>query len=191
MHLSLWDKVTGKNIFVDEKGNPSQTFRYFLGGWLQHMPDLMPFFAPTINSYKRYRTSSWAPTSLGWSSDNRTAGFRICGHGQSLRIECRIPGADANPYVAWAASVAAGLDGLEKKIEPPPELKGNLYVNEKVARVPRTLHEATERLKASTFAKTALGEDAVNHWIHYCENEVTAYNNTVTDWERKRYFEQC
>src|SRR5262245_6274798 len=117
IHLSLWRD--GKNAFAgDEQFGPVKctgVFRHFLGGWIAHAPDVMTFYAPTVNSYKRFVDASWAPTRLAWSYDNRTAGFRVVGHDQSLRIECRIPGADCNPYLAFAAALASGLDGIANK----------------------------------------------------------------------------
>ena len=121
LHVSLWagddNAFPGDEVFGPVHG--SDEFRWFLGGWMAHVPELMVFYAPTINSYKRYQDGSWAPTRLGWSYDNRTAGFRVVGHGESLRIECRIPGADTNPYLAYAAVLASGLDGITNKIEAP------------------------------------------------------------------------
>ncbi|HFQ93397.1 MAG TPA: glutamine synthetase, partial [Anaerolineae bacterium] len=122
MHLSLWRD--GRNAFAgQEQIGPvrgSEIFRWFLGGWMAHVPEMMVFYAPTVNSYKRYEDGSWAPTRLAWSYDNRTAGFRVVGRGDSLRIECRIPGADVNPYLGFAAALASGLDGIANQIEPPP-----------------------------------------------------------------------
>ena len=117
----------------------SDAFRWFLGGWIAHVPDVMVFYAPTINSYKRYVDGSWAPTRLAWSYDNRTAGFRVVGTGKGLRIECRIPGADCNPYLAFAAALASGLDGIRNKIEPPEHFSGDVYAARNLPRVPYTL----------------------------------------------------
>ncbi|MEZ4886560.1 MAG: glutamine synthetase family protein [Chitinophagales bacterium] len=192
IHLSLWQN--GKNAFAgDTQFGPvqcSDIFRWFLGGWIEHVPDVMPFYAPTINSYKRYVDGSWAPTRLAWSYDNRTAGFRVVGSGQSLRIECRIPGADCNPYLAFAAALASGLDGIQNKIEPPQIFEGDIYAAKHLLRVPYTLEEAIEKMDTSVFAKTAFGEKVVKHYIHHFKNELSAYNQSVTDWERKRYFER-
>jgi len=192
IHLSLWQD--GKNAFAgDTQLGPvlcSDVFRWFLGGWIQHVPDVMPFYAPTINSYKRYVDGSWAPTRLAWSYDNRTAGFRVVGHDQSLRIECRIPGADCNPYLAFAAALASGLDGIQNKIEPPQVFEGDIYAAKHLPRVPYTLGEAIEKMETSTFAQKAFGEKVVKHYIHHFKNELSSYNQAVTDWERKRYFER-
>jgi len=192
IHMSLWKD--GKNAFVgDQELGPvkgSDIFRWFLGGWIMHVPDVMPFYAPTINSYKRFVDGSWAPTRLAWSYDNRTAGFRVVGKGTSLRIECRIPGADCNPYLAFAASIASGLDGIKNKIEPPECFIGDIYAAAHLPRVPYTLREATELFENSEFAKKAFGSDVVEHYSHFFKSEQQAYDKSVTDWERKRYFEQ-
>ena len=185
IHFSLWRD--GKNAF-GKKG--SDTFRWFLGGWIAHVPDVMVFYAPTINSYKRYVDASWAPTRLAWSNDNRTAGFRVVGEGPGLRIECRIPGADCNPYLALAASLASGMDGIANKIEPPECFVGDIYAAKNLPRVPYTLSEATAKFEASAFAKRAFGEDVVEHYAHFYKTEAAAYDKAVTDWERKRYFER-
>lgn len=192
IHLSLWKD--GQNAFVgEEQLGPvrcSPIFRHFLGGWIAHVPDVMPLYAPTINSYKRFVDSSWAPTRLAWSYDNRTAGFRVVGSGQSLRIECRIPGADANPYLALAASLASGLDGIARQIEPPEIFTGDIYAARHLPRVPYTLAEATDQFAASEFARRAFGDDVVDHYTHFFRTEQAAFNQTVTDWERRRYFER-
>jgi glutamine synthetase len=192
LHLSLWKD--GKNAFVgDEEIGPvkgSSIFKWFLGGWIKHVPDVMPFYAPTINSYKRYVDGSWAPTRLAWSYDNRTAGFRVVGKGDGLRIECRIPGADCNPYLAFAASIASGLDGIKNKIEPPECFIGDIYAAAHLPRVPYSLAEATTLFENSAFAKETFGEEVVKHYSHFFKTEQKAYDKSVTDWERKRYFEQ-
>jgi len=154
------------------------------------VPDVMVFYAPTVNSYKRYVDASWAPTRLAWSNDNRTAGFRVVGEGQSLRIECRIPGAAANPYLALAASLASGLDGIANKTEPPAAFTGDVYAAKSLPRVPYTLAEANNLFSESKFAKKAFGEDVVEHYAHFFRTEVAAYDTAVTDWELKRYFER-
>jgi glutamine synthetase len=192
VHLSLWSG--DGNAFPGEiDAGPvhvSPVFKHFLGGWMAHVGELMPFFAPTVNSYKRYQDGSWAPTRIAWSYDNRTAGFRVVGHGQSLRIECRIPGADCNPYLAYAAILAAGLDGLEKKTEPPAIFSGDVYQARDLTRVPYTLREAIDAFSTSEFTKAAFGEDVVEHYTHFFRVEQEAFDNAVTDWERWRYFER-
>ncbi len=192
LHLSLWQD--GKNIFPgSESFGPikcSQLFRWFLAGWIRYVPDVMPFYAPTINSYKRYVDGSWAPTRLAWSHDNRTAGFRVVGSGQSLRIECRIPGADCNPYLAFAAALASGLKGIEDQLEPPEVFSGDMYGAKHLQAVPSTLEEALKVFSQSSFTKESFGVDVVEHYTHFFKSEVQAYYKSVTDWERKRYFER-
>jgi len=187
IHLSLW--ADGVNAFAGPDG-PTAEFRWFLGGWMRHTPDLMVCYAPTVNSYKRYRSQSWAPTKLAWSTDNRTAGFRIVGTGSSLRIECRIPGADVNPYLAYAAAMASGLDGISNRIEPPPEFVGDAYTDSEIPTVPTTLSAALDRFRGSTEARRLLGDAVVDHYGHFLAMERDAYEASVTDWERRRYFER-
>jgi glutamine synthetase len=193
VHLSLCDDA-GRNLFAgDEPLGPvrgSRLFRHFLAGWIARVPEVMPFYAPTVNSYKRYRSGSWAPTTLAWSHDNRTAGFRVAGEGQSLRIECRIPGADCNPYLTLAASLASGLDGIARAAEPPPCFTGDAYAASQLPRVPATLRLATELFAASDFARAAFGPDVVQHYAHFYHAECDAADRAVTDWERRRYFER-
>jgi glutamine synthetase len=177
----------------DEKLGPlrcSDTFRWFLGGWIHHVRDVMPFYAPNPNSYKRYQPGSWAPTRLAWSYDNRTAGFRVVGTGKSLRIECRIPGADCNPYLVFAASLASGLAGIENQIEPPALFEGDVYHAEEIPRVASTLEEAVGGFADSEFARAAFGPEVVDHYTHFFRTEIEASQRAVTDWDRKRYFEQ-
>jgi len=192
IHMSLWKN--GENAFAgDQELGPvkgSDVFRWFLGGWIAHVPDVMPFYAPTVNSYKRYQDGSWAPTRMAWSYDNRTAGFRVVGKGSSLRIECRIPGADCNPYLAFAASLASGLDGIKNKIEPPAIFEGDIYSAKHLPRVPYTLNEAVALFEKSKFAKKTFGKSVVEHYAHFYKKEIEAFANAVTDWERKRYFER-
>lgn len=192
IHLSLWDgdqaAFPGDTEFGPVHG--SDVFRWFLGGWMAHVPELMVFFAPTINSYKRYQDGSWAPTRIAWSYDNRTAGFRVVGEGKSLRIECRIPGADANPYLAYAAVLAAGMDGIRNKIEAPAIFEGDVYQAQQLPRVPYTLRDAIDLFEASDFVTRAFGADVKEHYTHFFRVEQKAYDNAVTDWERWRYFER-
>ena len=192
IHFSLWQD--GQNAFVgNQQLGPvqgSDTFRWFLGGWMAHLRELMVFYAPTINSYKRYIDFSWAPTRIAWSYDNRTAGFRVLGAGNSMRIECRVPGADCNPYLAYAAAMASGLDGIANQIEPPPIFEGDIYSAQDLPRVPRTLEQAVDLFSKSDFARQAFGNDVVAHYTHFFQSEVEAFNRSVTDWERKRYFER-
>jgi glutamine synthetase len=168
----------------------TDTFRWFLGGWMAHVPELMAFFGPTVNSYKRYQDGSWAPTRVAWSYDNRTAGFRVVGEGHSLRIECRIPGADVNPYLAYAGVLAAGIDGILNQIEPPAVFEGDVYQAAHLPRVPRTLRDAVDLFEASDFVREAFGDLVKEHYTHFLRVEQSAYESAVTDWERWRYFER-
>jgi glutamine synthetase len=192
VHMSLWRD--GANVFAgDGDLGPvrcSDEFRWFLGGVLAHVPDVMVFLAPTVNSYKRYVDGSWAPTRIAWSYDNRTAGVRVVGAGPSLRLECRIPGADCNPYLALAALLASGLDGVARSTEPPPCFEGDVYAAGDLPHVPRSLAEANDLFVESPFATAAFGEEVVDHYAHFFRTEWEAYTSAVSDWERRRYFER-
>jgi glutamine synthetase len=192
LHLSLWRD--GESIMQGPSQlGPvccSEVFRWFLGGWIAHVPEFMVFYAPTVNSYKRYRSGSWAPTRLAWSYDNRTASFRVVGKGPSLRIECRIPGADCNPYLCFAASLASGLDGIDQRTEPPPIFEGDMYAARAIPAIPATLRDATACFESSEFVRQALGAEVAEHYSHFFHTEQDAYDAAVTDWERRRYFEQ-
>src|ERR1044071_9138715 len=195
IHMSLWDEKGKKPQFAGDNplGNipSSPTFRWFLGGWMKHIRELFPFYAPYPASYKRYVPGSFAPTGIAWSYDNRTAGFRIVGHGPSLRIECRTAGADANPYLAFAATLAAGLDGIANEIEPPPAYEGDVYGAADLPQVPHSLPEAIRELEKSAFAREAFGDDVIEHYLHFFRTEQRKFDAAVTDWERRRYFEQA
>jgi glutamine synthetase len=192
LHLSL--RKDGKTAFAGGRRlgpvRCSDVFRWFLGGWIAHVPEVMVFYAPTVNSYKRYQAGSWAPTRMAWSYDNRTAGFRVVGGKQSLRIECRIPGADCNPYLAFAASLASGLDGVHRRTAPPPIFTGDIYAAQQLPHVPRSLREATDLFEESRFAASAFGAEVVEHYVHFFRTEQAAFDKAVTDWERTRYFER-
>jgi len=192
VHVSLWEGDTAAFPGDIDLGpvHGSDAFRWFLGGLMAHVSDVMPFFAPTINSYKRFQEGSWAPTRLAWSHDNRTAGIRVVGQGDGFRIECRFPGADCNPYLAYAALLASGLDGLTNQIDPPPAFEGNIYEAQELSQVPRTLRDAIDLFAGSTFVRDAFGADVQEHYTHFYRTEQQAYDAAVTDWERQRYFEQ-
>jgi glutamine synthetase len=147
-------------------------------------------FAPTVNSYKRYQPESWAPTALAWGHDNRTCGFRVVGHGDSYRLESRIPGADANVYLAFAATIAAGLYGITNNLTPPTRFDGNAYVATDVARVPWNIVEAIDAFRTSAIAIEAFGADVHAHLLNTAEQEWAMFNRAVTDWERRRNFDQ-
>jgi len=192
LHSSLWDKASDKALFPDENApnGMSKLFRHYLAGQLALFREMTYFFAPYVNSYKRYQAASFAPTKAAWSFDNRTAGFRIIGHGKGRRVECRIPGADANPYLAYAATIAAGLHGIENELELPEPFSGNAYEAENVPDVPKTLRESIEALDNSEVMRAALGDDVVDHYVHTGRWEQYEYDRRVTDWERVRLFER-
>jgi glutamine synthetase len=190
IHVSLWRG--GKNLFWDPKakGGPSKFFRQFLGGLLKYSPELCFCFAPTINSYKRYQSASWAPTKMAWSHDNRTVGYRIVGQGEAFRIENRMPGADANPYLAFAAMLAAGMAGVEEQLDCGDAYQGNAYVDPKLKALPGSLRDAADLLDRSKLARLGFGDAVVDFYVHTARLEVQAFNDAVTDWERVRYFER-
>ncbi len=194
LHASLWD-LEGKPLFPGEEAfgpvHSSPLFRWFLGGWMAHIRELFAFYAPYPTSYKRYVAGSFAPTGIAWSYDNRTAGFRILGHGPALRLECRAPGADANPYLAFAATLAAGLDGIKNQIEPPPMFEGDVYAAQGLPQVPHSLNEAIHELEQSTWARTVFGDEVIDHYLHFFRTEQRKFDEVVTSWERARYFERA
>jgi glutamine synthetase len=183
IHSSLWRD--GENAFAGE----SDTFKQYLAGQIACLRELAVFVAPTINSYKRFAAGSWAPTTLAWGHDNRTCGFRIVGHGGALRTETRIPGGDVNPYLAFAALLAAGLHGIEQGLELPPPLEGNAYESD-AERFPPSLREAIDALESGTMARTALGDDVVDHYLNYARTEQRLFDEVVTCYERERLFER-
>jgi len=189
IHSSLVSTANGASAFVDDH-DETDVFRHFLGGLRKHIRELALFVAPSVNSYKRYAAESWAPTSVSWGRDNRTCGFRVVGHGQARRVECRIPGADVNPYLSFAAVLAAGLDGIESKADPGPELKGNAYEAGEADAFPSSLREAVELWERSAFAKDAFGEDVWSHYLNYGRTEQRLFDQVVTDYERARMFER-
>jgi len=196
IHTSLWSEADEPSFAADPKPLPgtalrgSDSFRWYLGGLLAHARELAWFFAPTVNSYKRYRAGTFAPTRIAWSVDNRTAGFRVVGSGPSLRVECRIPGADANPYLAYAALLAAGLDGIERRLEPGPAFSGDAYRAGGLPSVPTSLSGAIGELERSAFARSAFGDEVIDHLLHFARTERDAFEVVVTDFERARYFER-
>jgi glutamine synthetase len=183
IHSSLWRD--GENAFAGE----TELFRHYLAGQIACLGDLAIFVAPVVNSYKRFAAGSWAPTTLAWGYDNRTCGFRVVGHGSSCRPETRIPGADANPYLAFAALLAAGLYGIEEKLELEPAFEGNAYESE-VERFPHSLRAAIGRLESSEVARRLLGDDVIEHYLNYARTEQELFDKTVTGYERERMFER-
>jgi glutamine synthetase len=189
IHSSLLDSGSAESVFVNGH-EETDVFRHYLGGLRGRMRELALFIAPTVNSYKRYAAESWAPTSISWGRDNRTCGFRVVGHDQSRRVECRIPGADVNPYLGYAAVLAAGLDGIANEADPGPELVGNAYEAGGAEPFPSTLREAVDLWEGSEFARQAFGEAVWAHYLNYGRTEQRLFDQVVTDYERRRMFER-
>ncbi|HUR46231.1 MAG TPA: glutamine synthetase family protein [Candidatus Saccharimonadales bacterium] len=189
IHISLWQGK--KNAFWDADARAgSSLFRHFLGGLIRYSRELCYFFGPTVNSYKRYQSASWAPTKLAWAFDNRTVGFRVVGEGNSYRIENRMPGADANPYLAFGAMLMAGMAGVDEELDCGNLYEGNAYADSALPALPESLKEAAELLNASEMARRALGDAVVDYYVHTARLEARAFDNSVTDWEHRRYFER-
>jgi glutamine synthetase len=192
VHSSVWD-VAGEHSLMwsdDTDHHFSPVFRGWLGGQLAAGRELAWLYAPTVNSYKRYQPESWAPTALVWGRDNRTCGLRVVGHGRGYRVESRIPGADVNPYLAFAATIAAGLHGIEHGLDPGEPFSGNAYEAHGVERVPESLVEAIGELERSEIAVKAFGADVHEHLVNTARQEWASFCRAVTDWERRRNFEQ-
>jgi glutamine synthetase len=193
IHQSLWS-LDGKPSFADkdDKHGMSAVMKHFLAGQLAHARDITACLAPYVNSYKRFTIGMFAPTKAVWSADNRTAGFRVCGeHTKAVRVECRIPGSDVNPYLACAALLAAGLDGIEKKMELEPELKGDMYSAKGIREIPHNLREAADLLNQSTMLRAAFGDDVVDHYHHAAQWEISETDRVVTDFELQRLLERA
>jgi len=193
LHLSLWDGAGRKNVFHDgdDPKRMSAAFRSFLAGQLRCLPEILPLFAPTVNSYKRLVDGFWSPTKPTWGVDNRTTAFRVIpGSEKSTRIEVRIGGADINPYLAVAAAVASGLYGIQQdlKLTDAP-IAGSAYQESTIPRLPRTLAEATDRLAESKIARALFGEGFVDHFVRTRRWEWSQFADAVTNWELQRYFE--
>jgi glutamine synthetase len=193
LHSSVWSADGEESLMYDEAGSHhmSDTYRWYLGGLMTTAREMAWMYAPFVNSFKRYQLGSWAPTAIVWSRDNRTCGFRTVGEHKAARVECRLPGADANPYLAFAATIASGLWGIANEIEPPEMFVGNAYEAKDVPRVPSSLHEAIEVFRGSTVAREAFGDAVFEHLLNTAEQEQVIFDNqTVTDWELARYFER-
>ncbi|RJL05843.1 glutamine synthetase family protein [Paracoccus siganidrum] len=192
VHQSLWT-ADGKPAFHDP-GAPhgmSALMRHFVAGQLAAAREMTVFLAPYVNSYKRFTVGMFAPTRPVWSIDNRTAGFRVCGADtKAVRVECRIPGSDANPYLACAALLAAGLDGIERKLELGPALEGDMYHAEGLPEIPRNLRDAAALLHGSATLRKAFGDDVIDHYHHAAEWEIAETDRVVTDFELQRLFER-
>lgn len=193
IHMSLADRE-GNPVFSDPDSDHgmSETIRSFMAGLLNHATDMTWFLAPYVNSYKRFQAGTFAPTKIVWSHDNRTAGFRLCGaNTRSVRVECRIGGADLNPYLAFAALLAAGIKGIEEKLALEPPFAGDAYLEKHLKDIPKTLRAAIEALKGSSMLREAFGADVIAHYVHAAEWEQFEYDRRVTDWELKRGFERA
>ncbi|MET7985161.1 MULTISPECIES: glutamine synthetase family protein [unclassified Streptomyces] len=191
IHLSLAD-ADGTNVMAGSAQDPhgmSEVMRHFLAGQLAALRDFSLLYAPNINSYKRFQPGSFAPTAVAWGHDNRTCSLRVVGHGRSTRFENRLPGGDVNPHLAVAGLVAAGLYGIERKLELPEACSGNAYTAE-YAHVPTTLREAAELWENSPIARAAFGDEVVEHYRNMARVEVEAFDAAVTDWELRRSFER-
>jgi glutamine synthetase len=191
IHQSLWSG--GKNAFFDPAAEHgmSQVMRHYVAGLLAHASEVTYFLAPYVNSYKRFTVGMFAPTKAVWSTDNRTAGYRVCGADtKGVRIECRVGGADLNPYIALAAQLAAGLDGIERKLELEPEMAGDMYGSTTARPIPRNLREAAEALDSSAMLREAMGGDVVDHYVHAARWEISEQDRVVMDWELMRGFER-
>ena len=192
VHMSLWSN--GENAFHNPNGEHamSDLMKHFMAGIISYAADCTVFFAPYINSYKRFAKGTFAPTKVAWSVDNRTAGFRLCGADtKSVRVECRIPGADINPYLAQAALLAAGIQGMEDKMTLDPAASGDLYDNDTVPDIPNTLRAATATLRESTMLRKAMGDAVIDHYTRAAEWEQEEFDRIVTDWEIARGFEKA
>src|SRR4051812_15084029 len=183
IHLSLRDGQGA--VFSRDQ----QFFERWIAGQLACLRELALFFAPNVNSYKRFAKGSFAPTAVAWGRDNRTCAVRVVGHGDSLRMELRVPGADVNPYLALSAMIAAGLHGLDAELELEEPLAGNAYASDK-PHVPTTLSAARDLFAASELARNAFGQEVVDHYLNYARVELEAFESAVTDWERVRGFER-
>jgi len=184
IHLSMRSEDDSP-VFADDQ----RVFEAFLAGQLATLRELTLFVAPNINSYKRFQTGSFAPTTVAWGRDNRTCAFRVIGHGPSLRIECRVPGGDVNPYLALAALIAGGLHGVDEQLALEPILEGNAYTADK-PHVPATLRHARELFAGSDVARQAFGDEVVAHYLNNADIELAEFDAAVTDWERVRGFER-
>jgi glutamine synthetase len=184
----------GASAFHDagEPHGMSKLMRHYVAGLLAHAGEITYFLAPYVNSYKRFVAGTFAPTRAIWSADNRTAGYRLVGEDtKSVRIECRVGGADLNPYLAYSVLLAAGLAGIERKLELEPEFRGDAYVAARAREIPRTLRDATEALRRSKMLRAALGDEVVEHYVHAARWEQAECDRRVTDWEVARGFERA
>jgi glutamine synthetase len=192
-HQSLWT-LDGKPAFADasDPHGMSQTMKHYMAGQLAYARDMTVFLAPYVNSYKRFSIGMFAPTKAVWSADNRTAGFRVCGvQSKAIRVECRIPGSDVNPYLVCAALLAAGLTGIEEKMPLEPEMKGDMYAAGGVREIPKNLRDGADLLHKSTMLRAAFGDDVVDHYHHAAQWEISETDRVVTDFEIRHLLERA
>ena len=194
IHQSLWTADGKTPLFFDEKGKygMSEAMQQYMAGLLSHASEITYFLAPYINSYKRFMAGTFAPTKAVWSEDNRTAGYRLCGEDtKAIRVECRVGGSDLNPYLAMAALIAAGIDGIQNKLELEPAFVGDAYGGKGVREIPRTLRDATRAMTESKMLRDAFGDDVIDHYTRAAEWEQEEYDRRITDWEVARGFERA
>jgi glutamine synthetase len=194
IHQSLWSLDGKTSTFFDKDGEHgmSEVMKHYIAGLLTHASEITYFLAPYINSYKRFMAGTFAPTKAIWSKDNRTAGYRLCGEGtKAIRIECRVGGSDLNPYLAMAALIAAGIDGIENKRVLEPAFTGDAYGAKEVREIPGTLRDATKELNGSAMLRAAFGDDVIDHYVRAARWEQEEYDRRVTDWEVARGFERA
>lgn len=194
VHQSLWSADGQTPLFYDKDGEygMSQLMRHYVAGLLEHASEITCFLAPYINSYKRFVAGTFAPTKAIWSKDNRTAGYRLCGEAsKGIRIECRVGGSDLNPYLAMAALLAAGIDGIERKLDLQPEFKGDAYGSQDAQQIPATLRDATKTLDDSKMLRAAFGDDVIDHYVRAAKWEQEEFDRKITDWEVARGFERA
>lgn len=190
LHVSIWDIESGRSLCWEGDGM-SKVFGSFVAGQLEHAVDLGLLYAPTINSYKRFVPDQFAGTAIAVGLDNRSCAFRLVGHGPSFRVENRIPGADVNPYYAYSAMIAAGLDGIDRELETPEPFSGNAWEGEGMEFMTTSLHRSLDRFEKSELARTALGAGVFEHLFLSAKHELEAFDSgAVTDWESKRYYER-
>jgi glutamine synthetase len=194
IHQSLWSADGKTPLFFDKDGEHgmSELMRHYIAGLLAHAGEITFFLAPYINSYKRFMAGTFAPTKAVWSKDNRTAGYRLCGEAtKGIRVECRVGGSDLNPYLAMAALIAAGIDGIEKKMALEPAFVGDAYGGKGIREIPKTLREAIDLMNGSELLRSAFGSDVIDHYVRAGQWEQEEYDRRVTDWEVARGFERA
>ncbi|MDV3129661.1 glutamine synthetase family protein [Mycobacterium sp. 21AC1] len=193
LHVSMWSAGAASEplCWSPETQGMSEQFGSFVAGQLRHATDISLLFAPTINSYKRFQPDQFAGTAIALGNDNRSCAFRLVGTGPSFRVENRIPGADVNPYYAYAATIAAGLDGIEHELSVPDVFEGNAWTGDDISIVPTSLHRSLDLFAESKMARTAFGDDVFEHLLASARSELEAFDShTVTDWESRRYYER-